>query len=105
MLSPEERKAYSEWRRKQYHEHFQFVRQVRNAIEKGIPNAQEYVIQKRKEELLQKETEATNPWARMQRLAQERKQRYEKQREKKEQAEKEKLIKYLSTPLEEEFGK
>lgn len=104
MQTPEERKAYAEWRRKQYPEHFRFVRQVKSAIEKGIPNAQEYVIQKRKEELLQREAEATNPWARIRRLAQEEKQRYEKKQKKKEQAEKEKLIKYLSTPLEEEFG-
>lgn len=81
MLSPEERKAYLEWRRKQYPEHYALKARVLNAKKKGIKDPEKYarerlLAQKRFKEQLKLEEEF--PWLRIGRLANEKKKQREK---------------------------
>ena len=53
MQSPEEKRAYREWQRKNYGEHFRYREKVKRLLKKGITDPDKYIAEEnaRKKEL------------------------------------------------------
>lgn len=96
MQSPEERKAYTDWYRKQYADHIKFQRRVRALRKQGVKNPEQAVFEEQRQKRdfeARLELEKEFEWLRIGRLQIEKKQKAEKAKAKAEAKAREKAKK------------